>query len=74
MGWTDVKIQMVWEKGTVVQGNDPKVFRKDQCKAWINRDKYGDRKSDYGWEIDHITPGGTDDLSNLIPLQVGEQC
>ena len=38
----------------------------------IKRGKYGDRTSDYGWEIDHTKPvseGGSDDLSNLRPLQ-----
>jgi hypothetical protein len=72
MSFTSDTIQKVWEKGTVVPNNDPNVWRKDECGAWIGRSEYGNRDSQYGWEIDHITPvseGGGDDLSNLRPLQ-----
>jgi len=69
MAWTNEMIQAVWEKGEVIQGNDPSRWRKDQCGAWIGRAEYGDRDSQYGWEIDHISPGGSDALSNLRPLQ-----
>jgi len=65
-------IQQVWEKGSVVANNDPNVWRKDECGAWIGRSYYGNRDSQYGWEIDHIKPeseGGGDELSNLRPLQ-----
>lgn len=72
MAFTEDQIQKVWEKATIVAKNDPKVFRKDECGAWIARKQYGNRDSSYGWEIDHITPqskGGGDQLSNLRPLQ-----
>jgi len=69
MGWSEEMIQKVWEKGKIVPKYDAKVWRKDQCDAWIKRDQYGNRKSQYGWEIDHISPGGSDELSTLRPLQ-----
>ena len=74
MSFNDNKIQHVWNKGRITPGNDPNAWRQDQCGAWIGRQFYGNRNSQYGWEIDHITPverGGTDDLSNLRPLQWG---
>lgn len=72
MSFTAETIQKVWEKGFTASGNDPQLFRKDQCGAWIGRNYYGDRESEYGWEIDHIkciANAGTDILFNLRPLQ-----
>jgi hypothetical protein len=65
-------VEAVWRKGQVVAGNDPAVFRKDACGAWMKRSDYGNTESQYGWEVDHIVPvarGGADDYSNLQPLQ-----
>jgi hypothetical protein len=62
-------IEAVWHKGTP----DPNYssFRKDKCGASMQRPRYG-KTEQWGWEIDHIKPvshGGTDDLTNLQPLQ-----
>ncbi len=72
MAFDLLTIQKVWEKGKVVLNNNPNSWRKDECDAWISRQHYGNRDSQYGWEIDHIKPasqGGADNLSNLRPLQ-----
>jgi hypothetical protein len=67
--FTSDEVQSVWDKGNVVSGQNQVEWRKDACGAWIGRSFYGDRKSDYGWEVDHIDPNGGDSLSNLQPLQ-----
>ena len=61
----------VWQKGHIVAGYDAGKWRKDDFGNWIRWQDYGNRDSEFGWEIDHIVPvseGGTDDFSNLRPL------
>lgn len=70
--FSDQMVEQVWQKGEVIQGVDPSIWRKDFAGAWINRACYGQPETKYGWEIDHLRPesqGGTDDLVNLYPLQ-----
>lgn len=67
---TEEEIEMVWEKGQVVNNNNPQVWRKDYAGAWIKRDQYG-VETEYGWVVDHRNPisnGGTYNSRNLEPL------
>lgn len=72
MSFSADKVEQVWQKAhQVLDPNNP-GWAKDDCGAWIYKDNYGRRDRLYGWEVHHINPvskGGTDDLSNLIPLQ-----
>lgn len=66
--FTEEQLDRIWEKGLTDSRFDPSSIRKDACGAWIIRDKYGDKESPFGWEVDHIYPEG-----KLIDLQVPEE-
>lgn len=61
----------VWRKGHPIPGYDPAIWRRDDFGNAIRYADHGDRRSQYGWEIDHRFPsalGGVDHSSNLRPL------
>lgn len=69
MEYSEIIIQRIWKKGKIVSTHKSSLWRKDDCGAWMKRDEFGNRDSEYGWEIDDISPGGPDALCNVRPLQ-----
>ena len=64
-------IESVWKKGKEIPGFPENVWRWDKCEVIMKKSEYGSRKSEYGWEVDHINPisnTGDDNLGNLQPL------
>jgi len=62
----------VWAKGKSAAGYNPIFCRRDAFGAWMQYNAHGDTMSHFGWEIAYIKPveqGGTNELSNLQPLQ-----
>ncbi len=68
------QIQKVWERASVIENMDSKIYRLDNCGAMIKNGLYlkGFSALSMGWEIDLIKPisqGGTYELRNLQALQ-----
>lgn len=54
--WTPEEQKLVWNKAPFIDITRPELGKLDTCRACIKEKYYGDRDSDYGWEIDHIIP------------------
>lgn len=70
--FTEAEKYEVWMKASEVTGVDGDMFRQDYAGAWIRYADYGNRNSQYGWEIDHLKPlsmGGEEEITNYLPLQ-----
>ena len=68
--YTKERLDQVWQKGEVVKGKDPNLYRKDILENLMYRYSYG-KMSPMGWNVDHSKPqslGGKDHLNNLQPM------
>ena len=55
--FSDETIQRIWERAKKDEILDPDKYRLCPClEAVIRRDAYGNQRSEYGWNIDHIFP------------------
>lgn len=68
MAFSEDVVQKVWEKARAVSTHDPNTWRKDECGAWIRREHYGNRNSEFGWEINRAGPHASDETSSLRAL------
>ena len=68
MEYSDELIQAVWEKGRAMPGRNGEEWRQDQCGAWLNRDQYGNDRSEFGWKILNVVPGGAAKADGLQPF------
>ena len=63
-------VNRVWRFASMVEGNDPELWRKDEFGAWIHRLDYGRRNSEFGWQICDTSGGNsTTGIAALRPMQ-----
>lgn len=68
---TKKEIDEIWEKGKIIPGKNPDLYRKDPHGNEIHKPSYG-KEGAKSWEIDHKLPrakGGSDGKQNKQPLQ-----
>ena len=69
-GYDRAVIETVWDYAESIPGNDIALWRKDEFGAWIHRADYGNRRSEFGWEICDLSAGrGSGGLAVLRPMQ-----
>ena len=62
-------VRRVWGFARKIAGNDPELWRKDEFGAWIHRLDYGNRRSQFGWQIAESAGIHEAGLASLRALQ-----
>jgi hypothetical protein len=63
--WSEATKRAVWNKGQVIEGYPSETWRRDKYGKAIKWPEYGNRESDFGWEIGRAENEKSNDLSNL---------
>ena len=63
-------IRRVWEKASVIRGQNPEVYRLDVNGKWIKMKEFNNSDSEYGWTIYSVDGSdiGMSNLHELIPI------
>lgn len=61
-------VHKVWKKGRATADQDPTVWRKDECGAWIKYEHYGSEKSEFAWKILNVSAGSSSRPESLRPF------
>jgi hypothetical protein len=68
MSYAYSELHSFWEASRIAYGRDPFWWRVDWLGRLMHRMEYGNRQSEYGWEVDHVWPKslyGSDNAANL---------
>lgn len=68
-GYDREVVERVWSLAQTVANNDPALWRKDESGAWIHRQAYRNRHSEFGWEIANISFSSRAGVAALRPMQ-----
>lgn len=69
-------LDLIFSKGSLIKGMDPKKYRKDCFGNIMYRYSYG-KYTKLGWNVDHSKPiakGGTNSIRNLQPMNCFANC
>lgn len=69
-GYDREVVERVWTLAQMVPGNDSAVWRKDEFGAWMHRQEYRNRHSEFGWEVaDYGFRARSSGVTALRPMQ-----